>query len=489
MVNILHALVKGLRAASPAEVTLLCALIVLAVGLHVLHMRFRDKGAAGPLALGKWLCALGAMRALDEMLPGESGPAFMAVYGVLVWMAARAVIYDIYDGLVMQRLKGRQVNRIHLSLASFSVVALLAAYGLTNVLGVNVSSLLTSSAILTAVSGFSMQDTIGSLFSGLLIQAEKPFKIGDWVRVGDKEGQVAEVTWRYTKLVTFSQEYLLVPNNVIAKERLVNLTDPIPQISMAVNVPAPPDVPPVKVKSALEEVLRRCPLVAQNPPPRVRLAEIGTDQSVYRCAFFVEDFQDTVAARSEVLSTAWYEFQRQGIPLPVARRMMVSGRKNACSAQASDVLGLVAGVGLFSGMHREEMELLLQCAACRNYAPGARIVEEGQDGATMFIIVTGKVAVLRGGSRVAALGPGDVFGEMALLTGEPRQADVVALEHVSCLEVDREGFRVILEKNPALVENVTRIFEERGRSNAGREDKDQPAGQEGLLDLFRRLFW
>ncbi len=107
----------------------------------------------------------------------------------------------------------------------------------------------------------------------------------------------------------------------------------------------------------------------------------------------------------------------------------------------------------------------------------------------MFIIAAGHVAVRLGDTELSRLGPGDVFGEMALLTGEPRQADVVALEPVSCLEVDREAFRGVLEKNPVLLNNVNRAFKERVEKMRGSARQEAEESAEGLFERFRRIFW
>jgi len=297
-----------------------------------------------------------------------------------------------------------------------------------------------------------------------------------------------EITWRYTKLVTFTQNQVLIPNNAIAKDRVVNLSEPIPLTNVSVSVPAPVNVPPVKVKSALEEVLRKAQLVLKQPQPRVRVAEIDPDQITYRMVFFVEDFNDTVAARSEVLSLVWYEFKKQCIEIP-ARRRQLSGARKAVCAPPGDVLNLVSGVGLFAGMQPDELDLLAQCAAIRTFLPEASIMERGQTGTTMFILVAGHVSVSIDGNELSKLGPGDVFGEMAMLTGEPRLADVTAIEPVSCLEIDREAFRGVLEKNPILVSNVTRIFQERVDKMRASTQADTVESTQGLLDRFRRIFW
>jgi CRP-like cAMP-binding protein len=153
------------------------------------------------------------------------------------------------------------------------------------------------------------------------------------------------------------------------------------------------------------------------------------------------------------------------------------------------MVALLTGIILFEGMLPDEIELLVQCAAIRTYAPGTRIEERGQGGTTMFIITSGQVAVRVGDTELSRLVPGEVFGEMALLTGEPRQADVVTLEPVSCLEVDREAFQGVLEKNPVLVANVTKAFQEREKKNRGSVSQGQSDSAQGLLERFRKIFW
>lgn len=489
MTTLVEDFAAALSRAEPSALAIVLVFAVAGGALQFLQWRFRDKGAAGALALVKWICALAALHVLDaRVLQGLWETPVLILYCAMLWMAFRTVLYDIYAGLYLARLKKRQASKILLTLLSFAAGIVLVGYVLRQALHVDVGSILTSSAIITAVVGFSMQDTIGSMFSGLLIQTEKPFKPGDWIRIGDVEGQVAEMTWRYTKLVNFSNDQVLIPNNAIVKERLTNISEPIRQVSVAVAVPAPLATPPVKVKSALEEVLRKSSLVAPLPEPRVRLHEIGPDHATYRMAFFVGDFTDTVAAKSEVLSAVWYEFRNQGIEFPMTRRMLVPCRGGA-RGTGQDVSELLKGIELFQGMRTEELDLLVQCAAVRAFPTGARIVERGQGGTTMFIIAAGHVAVRLGDTELSRLGPGEVFGEMALLTGEPRQADVVALEPVSCLEVDREAFRGVLEKNPVLLDNVNRAFKERVEKMRGSARQEAEESAEGLFERFRRIFW
>ena len=86
--------------------------------------------------------------------------------------------------------------------------------------------LLATSAVGAVVVGFALQDTLGNFFAGLAIQIEKPFRVGHWIRVGGREGQVQEVTWRATKLRTKDGQFLIVPNSVISKDAILNYSEP-----------------------------------------------------------------------------------------------------------------------------------------------------------------------------------------------------------------------------------------------------------------------
>src|SRR5215217_342033 len=113
--------------------------------------------------------------------------------------------------------------------------------------------LLTTSAVGAVVVGFALQDTLGNTFAGLGIQSERPFKVGHWIRVGEFEGRVAEITWRATKLRTKTGNFIIVPNNIVAKEAITNYSEPAAPTRLEVEVGASYLTPPNVVKAAIRE--------------------------------------------------------------------------------------------------------------------------------------------------------------------------------------------------------------------------------------------
>lgn len=462
----------------------LAAFLLVSALLGVLRRRQVISRSLGGLV--KWLAALGLVWSLEHALPPEAAAkaetAFTLAYLTMAWLAACHAVDFLYLKLLPSR-SAKPGRHILQDLLKFCILAFLAGWGLRQLLDIQLGSLLTSSAILTAVIGLSMQDTIGSLFSGLLLQVEKPFQEGDWIRAGDVEGQVTEVTWRYTKVVTVEGNAVLLPNNAVAKDRLVNFSRPEPTLRQILYVPAPLHAPPVKVKSAILTALSRAEGVVRTPAPAARLHEIQGDRIVYAAIFYIASFNTRLAVADAVLSTVWYQFLERGIEIPAPARRLLRDKRTDEDAPAEDLTAL-AGVELLAGMSEADLAMLARVSVARRFSPGQAIMATGETGTTMCIILSGQVAVSIGGKELARLSPGQIFGEMALLTGEPRQADVRAVEPTRCLEVDREGFRMVLSRNPEIVDRVRRIFTVRAAAN---RSAAAPQAADEATTLFARF--
>ncbi|MHC1788236.1 cyclic nucleotide-binding domain-containing protein [Solidesulfovibrio sp.] len=478
------ATVVGLRLAAA-----LAAFVAVAALLRVLTRRGAISRSLGGLV--KWLCILGLIWGLEWSLPadlaGQAGRAFPLAGLLAAWMIARHGVDFLYSKLCPARGQGKPGRHILQDLTKFLILAVLIGWGLREILDIQLGPLLTSSAILTAVIGLSMQDTIGSLFSGLLLQIEKPFVEGDWIRVGDVEGKVTEVTWRYTKVVTLDANAVLLPNNVVAKERLVNYDRPESHLRQILTIPAPTDAPPVAVKSAILTALRRAEGVLRDPPPVARLQEIQPDRIIYTAVYYTAAFTTRLPAADAVLSTIWYQFMEHGIAIPAPMRQIVMTERASRDIPPDDLAAL-AGVPLLAGMAEPDLRMLMRASVSRTFSPGQTIMAKGETGTTMDIILSGLVGVYVGDRELARLSSGQIFGEMALLTGEPRQADVRVLEPTTCLIVDREGFRMVLTRHPVVVDRVRAIFESRAAANHQFSKPDATAEALTLFARFRNLF-
>jgi CRP-like cAMP-binding protein len=145
-------------------------------------------------------------------------------------------------------------------------------------------------------------------------------------------------------------------------------------------------------------------------------------------------------------------------------------------------------LSLFSGLSCQDLDLLVRSAVIRSYPPEACIIRQGDDDTNLFVILSGRVKVMRGEKELALLESGDFFGEMALLTGASRSADIYSLDKVTCLMIDREAFRILLEMNSAIYENINKLFAERSKQAQSRESGRKKTSAESLLAKFKSIF-
>jgi small-conductance mechanosensitive channel len=165
---------------------------------------------------------------------------------------------------------------------------------------------LTTSAVGAVVVGFALQDTLGNMFAGLAIQVEKPFRVGHWVAVGALEGLVTEVTWRATKMRTKAGNQVILPNSFIAKEAIINYSEPAAPTRLEVVVGVSYDVPPEQVKTALLEAVANAPLASPVPAPEALVDDFASSSINYRVRFWIDDFARDTAARDQVRTAIYY---------------------------------------------------------------------------------------------------------------------------------------------------------------------------------------
>jgi small-conductance mechanosensitive channel/CRP-like cAMP-binding protein len=320
------------------------------------------------------------------------------------------------------------------------------------------SQLVTTSAVSAVVLGFALQDTLGNAFAGLAIQSEKPFHVGQWVRVGDHEGRVADVTWRATKLRTKTGNLVILPNNVVAKEAIVNYSEPAAPLRLEVEVGASYLVPPNKVKAAMMEALRHSSRVLVAPAPDVLLVHFDASSIVYRARFWIDDYAADDPSRDEVRTAIYYSFQRHGIDIPWP--IQVQYEKDWKEPDPNDKIVaeevLLESVDMFAALPPELRHQIACSAPLAVYGSGETIVRQGEEGQSMFVVISGTVSVVLepGREELARIQRGGYFGEMSLLTGEPRSATVLAVGDVSVVEIGADLFRRMATVHPDAIEKI-----------------------------------
>ncbi|HMJ10367.1 MAG TPA: mechanosensitive ion channel family protein, partial [Polyangiaceae bacterium] len=375
----------------------------------------------------------------------------------------------------------------------------------------NLSGLVATSAVLTAVIGLAFQDTLGNIVTGLALQLDKSIKLGDWIKVGDVSGKVTEIRWRYTAIETRNWETMIVPNSLLVKGQVLVLGRRTGQPLLWrrwvwFNVDfrfSPPEVIE-SVNAALESA----PIenVANQPAAHCILMDLHESYGRYAVRYWLTDLARDDPTDSVVRTRIYFALRRSNIPLSMpAHALFVTSETSERRAQKSRAdleqrMSALSKVDLFNGLSQEEREHLAEGLKFTPFTRGETITRQGREAHWLYIIVKGEAVVKVSASErpereVARLKAGDFFGEMSLLTGAPRSATVVAHSDVECYRLDRVIFQELLERRPEIAEQVAEVLARRRLELAGiRDNVDQDSNgrlrdtQTDLLGKIRRFF-
>jgi CRP-like cAMP-binding protein len=375
--------------------------------------------------------------------------------------------------------------------------------------GISFSGLITTSAVLTAVIGFSLQDTLGNIMGGLALQMEKSINVGDWVSIDQHVGRVTEIRWRHTTLETRNWDTLVIPNSILMKGQVLVLGRRTGQPVLHrqwVYFQVDFRFAPTDVISTVNDALQAEPIpgVAQEPQAHCILTDFKESYCQYAVRYWLTDLAIDTPTDSLIRTRLYFALKRRDISLSIpAQTVFVTeeGEMHQDLHRQKAVahrLAALAGVELFHTLNEAERRLLAERLHPAPFTTGEAMTRQDAEGHSLYILTAGSAAVdiaVAGAPRktIARLCAGDFFGEMSLMTGDPRSASVVALEDVECYRLDKEAFHDILQQRPEIAEHISHVLARRRlEHDAALEGLDAEARQ--LLhmrhtqgDIFARI--
>src|SRR4051812_40565604 len=254
--------------------------------------------------------------------------------------------------------------------------------------------LLAGSGIAAIVLGFATQDLFGGIISGIALQISKPYKVGDWLQIQDKYAEVMEINWRSTRLRTNDGIYLDIPNYQIARNPIINLHYPTEVHAMRLRVGVDYEVPPNRVKDALQRAAITAEGVLPDPPVKVFVMDFADSSVIYEIKFSMGNHRFYNDVCDAIRTNIWYEFRRQQItiPFPIRTLHVQRGPKRIADGRA-EARAILRGEPLFDCMSDDQLALLLEKSQIHRYGRGERLIEEGAQGDSMFVMLRGSAAV------------------------------------------------------------------------------------------------
>jgi len=334
------------------------------------------------------------------------------------------------------------------------------------------TGLLAASGAATIVLGLAGQNLLSGIIAGMSLQINRPYKVGDWLQVGDRFAEVMEINWRSTRLCTNDNIYLDIPNNEIVRTTIINLHYPTEAHAMRIRVGVDYNMPPNRVKDALARAAQSAKNVLPSPPVKVFLIEFGDHAVTYEIKYYMGNHARFNETNDAVRTNVWYELKRQRINIPYPIRTLQLERRSQPAREGHEEARVILrGEPLFQCLSDGQIDNLVKQSELNHFGRGEHVIEEGAEGDSMFILLRGaaEVSVSKNGSTipVATLSSGDCFGEMSLLTGEKRSATVRADGDCYVVEISKETMAEVIRDSPECMKQLSELLAKRKMETEG----------------------
>src|SRR2546430_13106505 len=315
----------------------------------------------------------------------------------------------------------------------------------------DLGALFTTSALFGVIIGLALQDTLGNFFAGISLHADRPFQVGDVIVVGSQKhtGVVESISWRAIKIRTFQNHIVLVANSTAAKEAI----EVAPRDNLnarIVNFSTIYTDSPAKTIHVVREAVRDADNVSDKITPIVRIRGLGDSSIDWEIKYWLDDYAKYNDTDALVRQRVWYTLRRSGLTFAFPTRTLYLERSAPRAVTpGNEIADRLSAVDIFAPLSNDELRQLAEATVTHVFAPGETLIRAGDEGSSMFVVHSGKVAVQvsdRAGPRkVAELTEGNFFGAMALFTGEPRTANVVAMEETEGLEIGHAAMKKLFD--------------------------------------------
>ena len=358
-------------------------------------------------------------------------------------------------------------------------VMIVFAFWRMTAVGVNLAGIVTTSAVVTGVLAFSLQETLGNLWGGIQLQLDNTCRIGDWIQIDTVMGQVIDIRWRYMAVATNSGETVIIPNGSFSKGRVMVLSrrgDKRTPWRREVGFNVSYDTPPARVIAAVEASLKRAeiPNVAATPPLDVLCRHFGENAYEYVVRYWLTDLVEDTWTDSQVRLHVAATLLRHRMQIPYPHRVLVRAQPPDVrrARDAAERAATLAGLDLFVPLNDAEREAVARKLEDFPFVADDVITRQGEPADSLFILARGRVAIVDDKAktagtrnRLATLAAPAYFGEMGLLTGQARRATVIAEDEVLCYRLEKAAFDAILQGRPELVDALSQVVAARQAAN------------------------
>ncbi len=472
----------------------------LAVGLLI---------ALGGSVVFWWTCSSERRRLLAgwifALLAGAFALAFYNANQLWLALTAEAFVELAIIQILVVGVFGLALRRWKVPLILPEMLLLLSylwiIFHLLSRVGVNITGLIATSAVITAVIGLSMQEMLLSVVGGIVLQLEGKVGHGDYIRTAHGSGFVREVRTRYTSVETPNNDIILIPNNLLNKSQVTIVARKHRRLVRFTMDYGPS---PSTVIDIVNKALAASPIkdVTDDPQPKCVLLNYHPQFVRYGILAYLTNRGFEYVGVSEILARVHFALTRAGMPLTsIANQVNLRRSSSPAEAAAQEAerlfrLDTLRRNEVFGVLSEGELHHLAESMLRLTYGPGEIVVRQGDEADSLFVVNAGRLRVMLQGDsgrneEVAVLEPGAVFGEMSILLGGKRTATVMAMGQVDCDRLDKDVFAEVVHNRPGVLDQICAVLADRyvGLAEA-RERLNVPAASErdDFLALIQSFF-
>jgi small-conductance mechanosensitive channel len=409
------------------------------------------------------------------VLQRPAGDELVKSIQTLFWVCVLHASLSLLNAILFEQAKAdtwrARVPKLLIDLFRLFLVLLGTAIVLATVWNADLAGLVTALGVSSIVIGLALQDTLGSVMSGIALLFEHPFTVGDWLKVGDLVGQVIDINWRSVRLQTFEREMVIIPHKLIGSEIIHNYSRPLALHAERIRIGFSYTDPPNLAKRVLRTTALETQGILTNPEPRIFTISYDDSAITYEVKFFIADYSEIEEIRDRFMSRLWYAAQRNNltIPFPIRTLYHFHGPTSRAEGTSKKFTESLQSLPSFVPLENpENVGGASEGIDLQHFGTGEKVIKQGMASNALFIIVSGQAIMtvtdpMGVEHEILAVKTGEFFGEMTLFSGEPSAIGVTAVNDLEVMMISAIAVNQMIDRQPSFAREISQIIEVRRR--------------------------
>ena len=449
-------------------------LLTILLGELIHRLRRRRLPIAGTVRLVRdvLMPVLVLMLFLQHLLLVNPDSRLFRTVETVFWVCMIHAALSLFNVLLFEQAAAdswrARMPKLLVDLARLFLILLGSAFVLATVWNADLAGLVTALGVSSIVLGLALQDTLGSVMSGIALLFERPFSVGDWLEVSGVVGQVIDINWRAVRLLTLEREMLVIPHKLISSEIIRNFTKPMPIHAERIQIGFSYNDPPNLVRQVLKTTAMETKGILLDPPANVFTLGYADFAVTYEVKFFIRDYGEIEEIRERFVTRVWYAAKRSNLSIPFPIRTLYhfhgpTSQQKGINKKFSESLQAIPS---YVPITPEESSPTIASSgiALQHFAAGEKVIRQGQLDNELYIIVTGQAMMssrLESGEEleILPLKSGEFFGEMSLFSGEPSSVTIAASNDLEVMKISANVVNRMIDRQPSFAREIGQILE------------------------------